>query len=194
MSICGKMVRGSLSKLVDESRRHTFRSEGEVQGYFVATLQDALSSLPLYKCQWGLRTDKPYVRNSTSHLEEGMNGDGRKGYVDVAILSDDRKIVGIEMEYPRGIGLAAISSFDMHIRNDLKKLNDLELDEKYFVMIVYNDPQIDDLPAHLEDLLAGNEDIKFIYMRFNSSAERRKKNSPIFNIQRPAKWFSVNKA
>jgi len=154
-----------IEKIINESKNKAFKSEVEIQG-FITGLLNHFSQISNCKIKREVPTTIRYKKkNQNLHTD---NLTGRSGYIDFVLEYNENKI-GLEIEYPRGLGLKNKEFFISHIKNDILKLeNENNLSQKYVLVFLYNDPPFD-YKNELENIDFNG--VFFLYIRLNKRNE-----------------------
>lgn len=173
-----------VNNIIARSKDHSFRSEEEIQGYFVASLQYELE-YSQGACVQEFPTKVKY-RRANGLLEPCERG--RSGMIDIVVINSGQN-VGIELEYPRGTGLE-MQNFKAHIKNDLLKLdNEDSLDERYLSIMSYNDPPMD-VEQCLNESMERVRDINIAYIRLAKKSENGRVEPKMREILIPGNWLA----
>ena len=120
------------------------------------------------------------------------SGKGKPGRIDIVLKMPGSGRIGIELEYPRGLGLKDKDRFYSHMRNDLLKLNlEKELTDRYLLVFLYSEPLFDisNLTGEFEPEF---RDVKFaLLVMKKKSSEDRSQNPIKKDMQHPQNWLSL---
>ncbi len=183
--IINNIIQEVLNVMLHESEKKAFETEKEVQGYILGYLRANERRFNL-EIMREYPTEQKYKRGKDGVLY--VDAHGKSGFVDI-VLEQDGKSIGIEIEYPRGKGRDNPEYLASHMRNDCIKLTNEGFDEKISMIIIYQDPSLNQ--SQMMEIIKEYTGIKYIYIRMRRQVEYQSNDDlPYINwIAYPDGWI-----